>query len=84
MLSPVAKELVEKPHTCTECEKQFATKRNLKRHILIHTGVRPHACTICDYKIHTSTVSQITFAHTQAINHSHVMCVITNVRAKMV
>ncbi|XP_053984970.1 zinc finger protein 420-like isoform X2 [Hylaeus volcanicus] len=31
---------------CTQCEKQFTTKRNLRRHLFIHTGIK-YTCRTC-------------------------------------
>ena len=35
------------PFRCNVCHKQYASKRNLSRHFLAHTGERPHKCTHC-------------------------------------
>ncbi len=32
---------------CTVCEKTFCTVSYLRRHVRIHTGVRPFQCDIC-------------------------------------
>ncbi len=32
---------------CQQCEKCFATKANLKRHMDIHTGKKPYTCQQC-------------------------------------
>ncbi|WP_224789073.1 RHS repeat-associated core domain-containing protein [Pseudomonas fluorescens] len=32
------------PHTCPICSKVLSSKPHLKRHLLLHTGERPHAC----------------------------------------
>ena len=37
----------EKPYTCSQCSKSFATSANMKRHIAMHTGERPHPCAVC-------------------------------------
>lgn len=36
-----------KPFKCPTCEKPFARKDHLNRHILIHSGARPYECDIC-------------------------------------
>ena len=83
VLPPDAEKHAEKPHVCTECGKQFATKGNLKRHMLIHTGNRPHACTVCDYKTtYKHSLTDHIRTHTGE-NLSPVMCV-GNLLPKMV
>ena len=39
-------EIIAKGLQCTKCGKLFATKRNLKRHILTHTGLK-YNCPMC-------------------------------------
>lgn len=39
---------VFKPHVCPLCNKSFLRKRELDRHIAIHTGMKPFKCTNCD------------------------------------
>ena len=53
--------------SCTSCEKQFATKGNLKAHILsIHENIR-FPCKQCDYKAtHSSSLK----AHIRSIHEN--------------
>ena len=40
----------KKPHHCSLCTQQFATKGNLESHIkTVHEGRKPFKCNICDY-----------------------------------
>lgn len=32
---------------CSECGKTFAKKDSFKRHMVVHTGCKPHSCMIC-------------------------------------
>ena len=38
---------VGKPHSCTECDKSFRYLCHLRKHMLIHSGVK-YSCTECD------------------------------------
>ncbi|CAJ0563493.1 unnamed protein product, partial [Mesorhabditis spiculigera] len=44
-----AENLADKPYVCgqSNCAKRFANKFLLKKHMFIHTGLRPHACPYC-------------------------------------
>lgn len=35
-------------HVCPYCKKIFGKKTDMNRHVLIHTGDKPHKCDICD------------------------------------
>ena len=37
-----------KQFSCSECDKAFQLKGDLKRHTLIHTGTKPFTCDLCD------------------------------------
>jgi len=39
---------------CTKCGQQFKWKQSLERHLMDHTGVRPHPCTQCKLTFKTS------------------------------
>ncbi|XP_061663755.1 zinc finger protein 2-like isoform X2 [Syngnathoides biaculeatus] len=55
--------LTNKCWKCSQCGETFASMRNLKQHVKIHTGEKPFACTVCgqrfmwkgDLKSHTRT-----------------------------
>lgn len=34
---------------CPYCFKEMSDKANIMRHIMIHTGVKPWKCHLCDY-----------------------------------
>jgi len=36
--------------TCHLCGKNFVKKTNLKHHLMLHRGEKPHKCTICGWK----------------------------------
>ena len=38
-------------YPCPYCPKGFTRKANLERHISLHTGDKPFACTLCDYSV---------------------------------
>ena len=38
---------VGRSHICPLCGKGFPTKSELKRHNMIHTGLKPHKCQLC-------------------------------------
>ena len=40
----------EKPHQCVICQKRFAEKDYLRKHMASHSEGRPHKCTVCDTK----------------------------------
>lgn len=37
---------------CEICHKQFSSKTHLRRHSLIHSGVKPFACNVCTKKFY--------------------------------
>ena len=42
-----SKPQVEKPFKCTECSYKTSRNADLKYHLMIHTGERPHQCELC-------------------------------------
>lgn len=37
----------ERPFYCTQCDKHFGRRADLRKHGVSHTGIRPFACPIC-------------------------------------
>ena len=46
----------KKPHLCSICDYNCATKSSLKRHIdAVHEGKKPQKCSTCDYSCATKS-----------------------------
>lgn len=46
--SDVNKNITKNSFECPECHKVFGENKILKRHLKIHSPIKPHACTECD------------------------------------
>lgn len=46
--SDVNKSITKSLFECPDCHKVFAENKILKRHLKIHSPIKPHACTECD------------------------------------
>ena len=42
--------------SCDQCDKSFSRKQSLKRHMLIHQGIKPFKCNICGKRFHWKNV----------------------------
>ena len=41
------KQATPPPHKCDSCDWSFYSSRDLRRHVMTHTGERPFACMYC-------------------------------------
>ncbi|XP_077322638.1 uncharacterized protein LOC143956298 isoform X1 [Lithobates pipiens] len=48
LVVPESNNTVEKPFSCSECEKSFMKKSHLAQHRRIHTGEKPYTCSECE------------------------------------
>ena len=44
---------------CSECDKKFPSQPELKKHMIMHTGIKENVCRIC----------QARYAHLSGLNH---------------
>ena len=38
----------DRKYKCEVCDKSFKTKGHVKRHMMVHTGIKPFQCVICE------------------------------------
>ncbi|XP_053266622.1 zinc finger protein 260 [Pleuronectes platessa] len=60
-----AGETVERPYTCSVCNKNFRIKSILTRHMKTHTGEKPYSCSVCG-----KSFIQRSYLHTHMNSHS--------------
>ncbi|XP_022818924.1 zinc finger protein 729-like isoform X14 [Spodoptera litura] len=60
---------------CSYCEKKFDNDRNLKKHIVVHTGERNFICPVCSKAFpRKSTLGQHMWIHSAVKKHECKMC----------
>ncbi|XP_019954265.1 zinc finger protein ZFP2-like [Paralichthys olivaceus] len=60
-----AEEQIERPYTCSVCNKNFRIKSILTRHMKTHTGEKPYSCSVCG-----KSFIQRSYLHTHMNSHS--------------
>ncbi|GAB0099377.1 zinc finger protein 271 [Sergentomyia squamirostris] len=45
----------DKPYICGTCNKGFGRRSDLKKHTIVHTGVRPFSCPVCNKNFSRNT-----------------------------
>ena len=56
---------------CEICDKGFFKLEHLKKHMLLHTGLKPFACTICAYRCNQkSNLNKHMKIHAKHINEN--------------
>ncbi|XP_071455149.1 zinc finger protein 722-like [Hetaerina americana] len=62
-------------YKCTICARAFSLKHNLKRHMVVHTGEKPHKCKICLKGFnHKQTLESHMLTHSGARPHECKIC----------
>ena len=55
-------------HVCTECEKEFSTSTNLKRHMQLHTGQFRYFCQSVERDTIATTLTKRTWTNIKEYN----------------
>ena len=57
---------------CNVCDKGYATKQGLRRHMETHTETQKHTCKICSAKFSYYHMHRVHMNHHNDENHTHV------------
>ena len=57
-------------HQCEFCGKGFVMSSYYKRHMLEHSGARPHRCTYCEYR---SAQTSAVYRHMRTIHENNIL-----------
>ena len=60
-------------NVCDVCDKGYATKQGLKRHMETHTETQKHTCEICSAKFSYYHMHREHMHHHNDENHTHIL-----------
>lgn len=67
--------ITRKEYACPKCSNTFSTRHNLKRHYMIHVGIKPFSCPTCRKPFREmSTMKKHMLTHTKPRAYKCILC----------